>query len=230
MGRVPTINAATVISFRSSALRPGREKPFQVHQAGSVFRQRMAGNVKSEHGVFTGEAFFLAPGRGLTQFERHRRGGSGGSEQTRAGRTRAFGKRACKAATASSTEASMDSRGPSESTAPDLMRLSNTRLFREARFDTFAEIVKGFELSLDSAAIHESPWRCLANILDGSKTEANGFPDGREVEIALIHIGRENGNTHPRASLMYFTTFSVFAGFRGQERGHEFDGIMRFFR
>src|SRR5260370_35144350 len=41
----------------------------------------MAGNVKSEHGVFTGEAFFLAPGRGLTQFERHRRGGSGGSAQ-----------------------------------------------------------------------------------------------------------------------------------------------------
>src|SRR5882762_4008258 len=37
----------------------------------------------------------------------------------------------CKAETASSTDASMDSRGQSESTAPDLMRLSNTRLFKK---------------------------------------------------------------------------------------------------
>src|SRR6266568_951991 len=37
----------------------------------------------------------------------------------------------CNAAMASSTDASIDSRGPSESRAPDLIRLSKTRLFRK---------------------------------------------------------------------------------------------------
>ncbi len=99
---------------------------------------------------------------------------------------------------------------------------------QEARFDTFAEIVKGFELSLTQPRFTNRLGGVLANILDGSKTEANGFPDGREVEIALIHIGRENGNTHPARFIDVFHDFLGVAGFRGQERGHEFDGIMRF--
>src|SRR5258708_33220853 len=54
----------------------------KVLQAGGIVSERMAGDVKAEHGVFAGKTLFLTPRGSFAQFEWHRRGSGGGSEQS----------------------------------------------------------------------------------------------------------------------------------------------------
>ena len=68
----------------------------------------------------------------------------------------------------------------------------------------------------------------LANILDRGKAEANGLANGSKVEIALIHIGGENGNAHSTRFIDVLHDFFRVTGFGSQKRTHELDGIMRF--
>src|SRR5207302_954072 len=84
----------------------------------------------------------------------------------------------CNVARASSTEASSGSRGPRESSAPDLIRLSKTRLFK-ARFDAFAEIIKRLELALRQARFANGLGGVFANVLDSGKAKTNGFAHRR---------------------------------------------------
>src|SRR5207253_5219119 len=63
---------------------------------------------------------------------------------------------------------------------------SDLTLVQNARFDTFAEIIKRFEFPLTQTRFTNRFGGVLANILDRGETEANGFSYRREVEIAFI--------------------------------------------
>ena len=101
-------------------------------------------------------------------------------------------------------------------------------LVQKARLDAFAEIVEGFEFPLLHSRFTNRFGGVLANILDRSKTEANRFTDRREIEIALIHIGRENGNAHAARFIDVLNDFLAIASVGGQQGSHEFDGKMCF--
>src|SRR5260370_35043962 len=145
----------------------------------------MAGNVKTEHGVFAGEALFFAPGRSLKQFERHRRGGSGGSKQSVLARLA----RPRSALQGSNGVIHRRQHGFSRTERIHGARLNEAfkhTLVQKARFDTFAEIIERCEFSLTQTRFTSRLGGVLANILDRSETEANRFADGREIDIALI--------------------------------------------
>ena len=107
----------------------------------------MAGNVKTEHGVFAREAFFFAPGRSLKQFERHRRRGGGGSEQS----VLAGFARPGSALQGGDGIIHGCQHGFTRTKRIHGARLNEAfkhTLVQKARFDTFAEIIKGFEFFL----------------------------------------------------------------------------------
>ena len=104
----------------------------QFFQAGREFIQRMAGDVEAQHGVFAGEPFFFRQWRSFAQIEMdfRLRGATAEEQSVLPGFPRARG--------ALHRDDRVVHGGkhllrvlPKESTAPDLIRLSKTRLFKK---------------------------------------------------------------------------------------------------
>src|SRR5207245_1888926 len=185
------------------------------------------GNIKAEHGVFACEALFLAPRNSFAQFEWRRRRGGGSTEQpvlagfagagsTLQGRNRIIYRSEHRFARSERIHRS----GFNEA--------FKYAFVQKARLDALAEIVQRLELSLAESRFTNGFGGILSDVLDRCQTEANRFTDGSEVEVALIYIGRTNGNTHSSRFIDIFNDFFGVASFRSQQRGHEFHRIMRF--
>ena len=101
-------------------------------------------------------------------------------------------------------------------------------LVQEARVDVIAELVDRGEAPEFRARIENSLDRVFADILDGAESEANGFANRSEIEIARIDIGRKDRDAHAARFVDVLHDFFGVARFRGEQRGHELDGIMRF--
>ena len=121
----------------------------------------------------------------------------------------------------------MGSRGPRESMAPRLDEAFEDALVEEAGLDAFAEIVEGFEFTLAQAGIANGFGGVFADVFDGGHAEADGIADGSEVEIALVDVGRKDGNAHAAGFVDVFDLLFGVASFGSEQRGHELDGIVR---
>ena len=101
-------------------------------------------------------------------------------------------------------------------------------LVEEAGFDALAEIVERFEFALAETGFANGLGGVFADVLDGGHAEADGIADGSEEEIALVDVGRKDGNAHAARFVDVLDLLFGVAGFGGEERGHKFDGIVRF--
>src|SRR5216683_5196200 len=99
---------------------------------------------------------------------------------------------------------------------------------QQARIDVIAKLVNRSEAPEFRARVENSFDRVFTNVLDGAESETNGFANRSEVEIARIDIGRKNRDAHAARLVDIFHDFFGVARFRGKQRGHELDGIMRF--
>ena len=100
-----------------------------------------------------------------------------------------------------------------------------------AQIDALAEIVERSEGAGFGAGFRDGLDRVRADVLDRAEAEADAFVgsgnDGREVEIGGIDVGREHADAHFAALVDVLDHLRGVAGFRGQQRGHELDGIVR---
>ncbi len=101
-------------------------------------------------------------------------------------------------------------------------------LVQQARVDVIAELVDRSEAPEFGARFENSLHRVFSDVLDGAESESDGFADRREIEIARIHVGRKDRDAHAARFVDVFHDFLGVARFRGQQRGHELDRIMRF--
>src|SRR5690242_10227943 len=101
-------------------------------------------------------------------------------------------------------------------------------LVQKARFDALAEIIERFERSLRKLRLANGLGGVLANVFYGCESKADGFANRREVEVAFIHVRRKNGNAHSARFIDVLHDFVSVAGFGSEQRGHEFDGKVRF--
>src|SRR5208282_172302 len=65
-----------------------------------------------------------------------------------------------------------------------------------------------------------------ANVLDSGKAEANGFAVRSEVGIGDVDIRRFNGDAHLAALVDVLHNVVGAPGDRGEQGGHELDGIV----
>ena len=100
-------------------------------------------------------------------------------------------------------------------------------LVEQPRVDVVAELIDRREAAEFRARVENSLDRVFAHVLDGAQPEADGFADGSEIEIARIDVRRKDGDAHAARFVDVFHHFFGVARFRRQQRGHEFDGIVR---
>ena len=190
----------------------------------------MARNIKAHRGEFRRQHFVLGP------FFEVRQGFFGGAPAAAEAPPKSpcwplvFSRwRRCALSMARSITANIcERRAPSESIAPDLIRLSRTRLFKQARVDVIAELVDRVEAPEFGAGIENSLHRVFADILDRAQAETNRFAHRSEIESARIHVGRKDRDAHAARFVDVLHYFLGVARFRSEQRGHELDRIMRF--
>ena len=229
IGRVPTISPATVISLplRWPSISFEREGA-DIFQARGIFFERVAGDIEAQHGVFAGEALFLAPGRGFSQLEVDF-GFGGGPAEKQPVLAGFFGAGGTLNAVNSLVHGGKHAFARAERIdGAGLDEAFKDALVQETGFDALAEFIERFEFALADAGFADGFGGVFANVLDGRETKANGIADGREIEVALIHVGGKDGDAHAAGFVDVLDDFFRVAGFGGEQRGHEFDGIVRF--
>ena len=95
------------------------------------------------------------------------------------------------------------------------------------RVHLFAEIEEVLERPVLLARGDDRFHRILAQILDGAQAEADRVAIGRERQQALIHIGRQNSHAPVAALVDVLDDLIRVARFRGQQRRHELNGVVR---
>ena len=98
---------------------------------------------------------------------------------------------------------------------------------QQARVDGVAELEERVEAAQLLARFENAAHRIFADVLDGAHAEANLFADGREVHVAGVDVRRKHGDAHAARFVDVLHHFFGVAGFRSQQRGHEFDRIVR---
>ena len=78
-----------------------------------------------------------------------------------------------------------------------------------------AELINGREPPEFRARVEDPFDRVFSDILDGPKTEPNGFTHRGKIEIARIDIGRKNGDAHAARFVDILHDFFRIARFRG---------------
>src|SRR6266851_8318675 len=66
-------------------------------------------------------------------------------------------------------------------------------LIQKTGLDALAEIVQRLENALAPARIANGPGSVFAHIFDRGEAEADGLSDRSEIQVALVHIGRQDG-------------------------------------
>ena len=100
-------------------------------------------------------------------------------------------------------------------------------LVEEAGLDALAEIVERFEFAAIEARFANGFGGVLADVFDGGHAEADGIADGSEEEIALVDVGRKDGNAHAAGLVDVFDLLFGVTGFGSEQGGHELDRIVR---
>jgi len=97
----------------------------------------------------------------------------------------------------------------------------------QARIHGIAKLKQGVEAAQPPTGLQDAVHGIFAHIFDGRQAEADGFADGREIDVARIYVRGHHGDAHfPRFADIFHHLFGV-AGFRCQQRGHEFDRVVR---
>src|SRR5208337_2249237 len=200
----------------------------EIFQARGVLFQWMAGDVKAQHGVFAGKALLFGPGSGIAKLEVHL-GFAGSTSEEEAVLARFFGASSALNGGDGVVDGSEHGfTGAERIHGATLDEAFEDALVEEAGFDALAEIVERFEFALAETGFANSFGGIFADVLDSGHAEADGIADGSKEKIALVDVGGKDGNAHAAGFVDVLDLFFGVAGFGGEERGHKFDGIVRF--
>src|ERR1700757_680838 len=187
----------------------------------------MAGDIETEHGVFTSQPLFFAPGRGIAEFKVNFWLAAGTTEEETV-LARFLGARGALDGSNGVVHGGEHRLAGTERIhGAALDKALKDTFVEKAGFDALAEIVERFELTLAETRFTNGFGGIFTYVLDGSHAEANGIADGSKEEVALIDVGRKNGYAHAAGLVDVLDLLFCVAGFGGEKRGHELDRIVR---
>ena len=192
--------------------------------------ERMPGDVNAEHFLLAGKLLFHRPVRQLAPSAVLFSASSDRTCRTvRAGPSRGRASaRSPDSIARSSASVNCARFAPVESNAPALIRLSMTRRLTLRQVDAFAEIVDGCRTVRPLTRARNDGFYCaLTDILHGAQPEPDRFAGGREVQIALIDVGRKHRNAHLPALVDVLHDLVHVARLRGEQGRHELDRVVR---
>src|SRR5262249_36215290 len=91
----------------------------------------------------------------------------------------------------------------------------------------FAKFVEGSVAALLVAGSADGFDRAFSGRFLAAGAEADGFAIGSEAPFGVVDIGRQDADAHFAALIDVLDDFGGVTGFRGKQRGHEIDRIVR---